>query len=252
MNICVFDTETTNAKENPFCYNVGFVIFDTEQQQILEKADFVIEQIWHNIPLFKTAYYADKRPIYVSRMRGKTVKLEKWGYVCQYMRRCFKRFNVEYAFAYNSPFDARVFDFNCDYFKTLNPFDNIPIIDIMGYVHQKIAFTKDFQDFCEKHNLLTEAGNFSTTAETVTRFLRYDTDFQEEHTALADSEIELEILNYCCKIGCEYGKEYKRYNSIPRKILRTLTIDDKRNENIFNFDFEKITISRDKTKITLK
>ena len=52
MNICVFDTETTNAKENPFCYNVGFVIFDTEQQ-ILEKADFVMEQIWNNIPLLK-------------------------------------------------------------------------------------------------------------------------------------------------------------------------------------------------------
>ena len=53
-------------------------------------------------------------------------------------------------------------------------------------------------------------------------------------------------------MGCEYGKEYKRYNSIPRKIIRTLTINDKRNENIFNFDFEKITISRDRTKITLK
>ena len=61
MKICVFDTETTNL-EKPFCYNVGFLIYDTDEQKILEKKEFVIEQVWHNIPLFSTAYYADKRP----------------------------------------------------------------------------------------------------------------------------------------------------------------------------------------------
>ena len=250
MKICVFDTETTNL-EKPFCYNVGFLIYDTDEQKILEKKEFVIEQVWHNIPLFSTAYYADKRPIYVNRMRARKITLEKWGYVCQYMRRAFKNYNVEYAYAYNSAFDEKVFNFNCDYFKTLNPFDNIPIIDIMGNVHNKIAFTKDFQKFCNTYQLYTDSGNYSTTAETLTKYIENNIDFVEEHTALADAEIELEILKTCISMGCEYGKEYKRYASIKRKVKKYLVIDEKEKNRQTTFEYESIRINKDKTKIIL-
>ena len=32
---------------------------DTETRETLVRRDFVVEQIWHNIPLFSTAYYAE-------------------------------------------------------------------------------------------------------------------------------------------------------------------------------------------------
>ena len=70
MNIVVFDTETIGLNK-PWVYNIGYVIYDTETGEILVAKDFVVEQIWHIEPLFETAYYADKRPLYVSRMRGK-------------------------------------------------------------------------------------------------------------------------------------------------------------------------------------
>ena len=70
MNIVVFDTENIGLNK-PWAYNIGYVIYDTETGEILEEKDFVVEQIWHNVPLFETAYYADKRPLYVRRMRGK-------------------------------------------------------------------------------------------------------------------------------------------------------------------------------------
>ena len=54
MKICVFDTETTSL-EKPYCYNVGYLILDTESRACLVKREFVIEQIWHNLPLFNTA-----------------------------------------------------------------------------------------------------------------------------------------------------------------------------------------------------
>jgi lysophospholipid acyltransferase (LPLAT)-like uncharacterized protein len=78
-NVIVFDTETTSCEEKCFCYNVGWLVLNTESGEILAKHDKVVEQIWHNQPLFATAYYAEKRPLYVSAMRGKRAELDKWG-----------------------------------------------------------------------------------------------------------------------------------------------------------------------------
>ena len=75
-NFMVFDTETTSL-EKPFCYNIGYVI--ANENEILVKKSFVVEQIWHNLPLFNTAYYAEKRPLYVSAMKARKTVLDKFG-----------------------------------------------------------------------------------------------------------------------------------------------------------------------------
>ena len=245
MNIVIFDTETTSI-EKPFVYNIGYVILDTDLLAITHRADWVVEQIWHNRELFTTAYYADKREGYVSAMRGKTVRMEKLGYITQTMCRLFKELDVQMAFAFNSPFDDGVFNFNCEWFKVKNPFDNIPIYDIRGFVHKYIAFTPQYQQFCEENGYYTEKGNYSTTAEVVYRFLTHNTDFIEEHTALADSEIECDILKYCVeKCGADWGGEYKVYRSIPRKVAKVLTIKDTAGEK-HQFPYNGITQYKEK------
>lgn len=253
MKIVVFDTETIDT-EHPYCYNVGFVVFDTDEFKVLTKREYVIEQVWHNPMLFSTAYYADKRPIYVSRMKGRKIKMSKWGYVCREMKTIFDTLGVEIAFAYNSSFDERVFNFNCDFFHTINPFDNIPIKDIIPFVHNKIGFTNAFKNFCEKYELFTESGNYSANAENVYRFISNNTEFIEEHTALADSEIELEILLECIKRGCEFEGEYKKYRSIPRKIDRVLRVEQHFEDGFVttDFNYKTIKINKEKTKIILK
>jgi hypothetical protein len=249
MNIVVFDTETINT-EKPFCYNIGYVIYDTENKVVKEKKDFVVEQVWHNDMLYTTAYFSNKREIYVARMRARKTIMNKFGYICQEMVRDFDFYNVKSAYAYNSPFDVRVFSYNCEWFKCNNPFDNIEIYDIRGYVHKKLAFLKEYQDFCEENKLFTENGHFSTTAETVFRFIKQDMDFVEEHTALADSLIELEILNACVDLGCEYDKKYKTYQSIKRNIDRELEINLDGCPHIFKYRSRRN--STDGNKIILK
>jgi hypothetical protein len=97
----------------------------------------------------------------------------------------------------------------------------------MNYVHTFIAFRKEYQDFCDQHEFYTESGNYSTSAETLFRYIANKVDFVEEHTALADSLIEFEILRTCIvEYGAEINGNYKRYSSIPRKIPKELKVID--------------------------
>lgn len=225
MNICVFDTETTSL-EKPFCYNIGYLIADSESGETLVKREFVVEQVWHNTMAFASAYYAEKRPIYVKAMRSRTITMDKFGYITQTMARDFKAFNVERAFAYNSSFDEKVFNFNCDWFKCINPFDTIPISDIRGFVHHFMMDEKFFK-WAEKHETFTESGNYSTTAETITQYIRNNPDFSESHTALSDTLIETEILFHCLEKGADINGDYTARRSIPRKVKKIFTIDTK-------------------------
>lgn len=251
MNICVFDTETTDLKK-PFCYNVGYVIYDLDNRTILVKKDYVTEQIWHNLPLFNTAYYANKRLLYISAMKGRRAKMEKWGNVCQAMARDFKKFDVQYCFAYNSPFDEKVFNFNCEWYRNINPFDNLPIFDIRGYAFNSFLNTKEYKQYCESQQLFTENGSYSTTAESVTKFIRQDPYFIEEHTALSDSLIELDILLYCLNYNIKIDGNYKAKKKLERQLTKTLTINYKKLKKEYSFKYTKIRINKDKTKIVLE
>lgn len=245
----VFDTETTSL-EKPFSYNIGYVIANIETRQVLIKRDFVAEQVWHNLALFQSAYYVDKRPLYISRMKAKQVKMLKFGYITQQMIKDIEDFEITQAYAYNSPFDEKVFDYNCEWFKCINPFDNVAIYDIRAYVHKFVAFTKDFQEFCEKMQAFTESGNYSTTAETLFRYFSGNVDFNEEHTALADSEIEKDILFACIDKGAEFGKEYKVYRSIPRNVEREFKVVMDGKETVYKYVSRRD--ATDKSKVTLK
>ncbi len=249
MNIVIFDTETTSINK-PFCYNIGYVIWDTSSKQALLKRDYVVEQVWHNPMLFTTAYYADKRPQYVDAMRARTTKMEKFGYVCQQMIRDFKRFEVAGAYAYNSPFDDKVFQFNCDWFKCNNPFDNIPIFDIRGYVHNFLV-NENYYKFCENNQLFTESGNYSSTAEAVYRYITNDQDFTEAHTALADAEIETSILQETLGKGAELGINYKVLRSLPRNTETVFSVV-KNGEKVFSTTASTIIYKKSNNTVILK
>lgn len=249
MNIVVFDTETISL-EKPFCYNIGYTIVNKESREHLVKRDYVVEQIWHNPMLFITAYYADKRDIYVKAMRSRKTIMAKYGYICQAMIRDFIKYEVVGAYAFNSPFDDKVFAYNSDWFKCNNPFDNLPIFDIRGYVHH-FMIDDNFKAFCEEHGYFTDSGNYSTTAEVMYRYLTGNTEFIEDHTALSDSEIEAEILLECFKRGAEINTAYDVKRSIKREVEKFLTVNTRAGE-VYRFPYTSIRINKDKTDINLK
>lgn len=248
-NIVVFDTETTSVGEKPFLYDIGYVIIDPNTQERLAERSFVCEQTWHNNPLFATAYYADKRPKYVDKMRKHLTIMDKYGYIMRQMIKDFKVFDVVAAYAYNSPFDDKVITFNCDWYHCRNPFDNVPIFDIRGLANSVITDTEPYKVFCEEHERFTDSGNYSATAETVYQFITNDPDFVEEHMGYEDSTIEAEILCFCLNAGCELMKDYPVKKILPRQIAKPLTIKvDKK--VIFNGTYVRKTVRNDVINIT--
>ena len=249
MRVCVFDTETISV-DKPFCYNIGYVIVDTSNGQVLTSNDFVVEQVWSNTMLFNTAYYAEKKPLYVKRMRARLTKMDKFGYICQRMIRDFRAYEVESAYAYNSAFDERVFAFNCDWFKTSNPFDNVPVFDIRGYAHEFLC-DRSFCEWAERHNEFTESGNYSTTAETLGRYITSNPELIEEHTALSDSLLEMQILFAACAVGAQIGNNYKAKRSLVRETSKQFTVK-RDGQCVFSATCATIRYNKTKNEVVLR
>ena len=248
MNICIFDTETISL-DKPFCYNIGYVIVNTDNWENLLARSYIVEQIWHNIPLFETAYYANKKNFYVSEMKAKRTIMDKFGYICSQIRRDFKQYNIEMAFAFNSSFDERVFEFNCDWFKCINPFENIEVKDIRAFAHHFIV-NKNYLEFCDEMGYYTETGNYSTTAENLYRYINDIPEFEESHTALDDSLIESAILFECVERGANLTDNYTAFRSIKREVEKELHIRTAEQTDYY-FNYTTIRINKDKTEITL-
>ena len=215
MAYLVFDTETV-ALDRPFCYDVGYKIIKADQE--IARKHFIVEQVWHNLPLFESAYYKEKRPLYIQLMRQHRAIMDKWGYIMQTMRRDIIQYNVTAAYAYNSDFDDKVFTFNCDWFKCINPLENVPIFDIWGYASAYITTTEQYQTFCEEHSFFTEHDNYKTSAEIVYRYITRELDFDEAHMGAYDVDIETIILQQCFTLGAQHETEYKVEKILPRKI----------------------------------
>lgn len=215
MFALVLDTETTSL-DKPFCYDCSWVIMDMDTGTIIDFSNNVIEQVWHNLPLFESAYYKEKRPKYVEMMRKHQAKMDKFGFVMSKLSRDIKKYNITDVYAYNSDFDTKVIDFNCDWYKCNNPLETVAIHDIWGYASQFITCTKDYQNFCERYNRFTDTGNYKGSAEVVYQYMQCDPEFIEEHMGLFDSEIEAHILWDCVQLGAELAHDYKVNKVLPR------------------------------------
>lgn len=216
MSRIVLDNETAGSLSKPFAYDVSYQVIDDNGMDIAEK-HFVVEQTWHNLPLFESAYYKEKRPKYIALMRARKAEMKKYGHIMQELKRDIKKYNVTAVYAYNSDFDDNVISFNCDWYKCENPLDTVPVYDIMGYAGQFITNTPEYKAFCEQYKLFTDTGNYSQTAESVYRYITNKVDFEEAHIGIMDCHIEADILRECFHRGAIPETEYPKIRILERK-----------------------------------
>lgn len=189
--IIVLDTETLGIK-NRQVYEIGYVVA-TADGKVLRERDYMIKQTYENVALFSTAYYANKRSIYEQKLADGLVKSVYWGYAMKVLASDIARYSVSELYAYNSAFDISAIELTHKRLgaKTRPTADGI--IDIMDFIGS-ITDTEDYVNFCVAHGYMTKANKPQTKAETLFRYITNNNDFVEDHMALEDSRIELDIL----------------------------------------------------------
>lgn len=219
----VLDTETTGL-DKPFCYDVSWVIMDKDTGTIVDFKSCVVEQVWHNLPLFESAYYKEKRTKYIDMMRRHEAVMDKWGYIMRKLKNDIVKYEIKDVYAYNCDFDDKVLAYNCDWFKCNNPLESVPIYDIWGYASEFITNGSDYQKFCEDNKRFTDSGNYKGSAEVVYQFMTNNPDFIEEHMGLFDSEIESAILWECIQRGADWASPYKAVRVLTRPVLHPFVV----------------------------
>lgn len=247
---CVVDTETATlpyadeiaqgdlerkkkiAIAKPLVYDIGWTICD-RAGIIHERKQFLIAETFSVPAVFNTAYYAEKRPIYLEMLKKGETTIKPWNEVMEIFMADLEK--VDSVGAFNSMFDFKKaipftelyvnMLYSPDYFKweeiqrnscrriafekpsnDKNPdFDPdhflfrgrlYDLFDLWGLATTHLLNNVTYKNNCLKHGMLTNSGiYFKTSAETSYRYLCDKYDFIESHTALDDAEIESYILH---------------------------------------------------------
>ena len=211
----------------PLIYDLGWQVVD-RTGRVYAKKNYLISEIFSVPSVFDTAYYKDKRPIYLEKLDKGEILLTDWRTAVRELVEDMDA--VEGVGAYNAMFDFKKaipftelyinelyspdfhkwLDFQnsrCDGIAQggLKPPANsefdpeifrfrgkaYPLFDLWGLSCKHILNTNEYKNACLENGWATASGKyFSTTAENAFRFFTGQNEFDEAHTALDDAEIE--------------------------------------------------------------
>jgi DNA polymerase III epsilon subunit-like protein len=222
MSYAVLDTETVlqpGARqvrgEHSLVYDLSYIIYDNRTNEPLVRRSSVICEVFCNTSLMASAFYGQKRDsFYKPAMRaGKIAHLHFADVRAQFIHDC-EQFGVREVYAYNIKFDLAALKNTCEIISNniqaefFSP--NLKFVDIWDYAGAKITSTKKYVKWCVDNCYFSNScKNPSTSAETVARYLDIlAPDECEQHTALADCELEHAILLACKKRHSKKPKTY--------------------------------------------
>lgn len=225
------------AIAKPLVYDIGWVISD-RKGEIIKKVNYLVQETFFVPNVFNTAYYCDKRPIYMELLAAGEIIPANWEEIIQALildlEKCdlTTAYNACFDFKKAIPFTERYIKhlYSADYNeweasqrkkckKIIEGVDNnrnpsylepyfelrgkkYPIADLWGVTCDRLINIDKYRNYCLQNNLLTTSATyFKTSAETSFQYLMKNYDFTEDHTALSDAMIEMEILTKALKKG---------------------------------------------------
>lgn len=211
-------------------YDIGWQVV-TRSGDVLARRQFLVAEIFSVPSVFNTAYYKDKRPIYLDMIASGETTIKPWNEVMEiFVSDCN---SVDYVGAYNAAFDCRAINFTDLYIKKLyspnyyeweevqkraclslingrdtwskdekkdNSFfyfrgEKYKVFDLWGMSCDSLINTVRYKNMCLDHEMVSPSGlYFKSSAESSYRYMKEQYDFDEAHTALDDATIESQLL----------------------------------------------------------
>lgn len=152
------------------------------------------------------------------------IKQKVWPKIMRELQRYVNEYNVTFLVAYSIEVDIRTMYNTCKHYNTKTSFfetNNFEYIDLRKLAENHIA-TNNFTKYCMlKKKRLTKNGNCLCSAENIYRYISNDSFYTQEHTALADCEIELIIYKKCKQKKKKYPENAFRNRNI-KKVFRRI------------------------------
>lgn len=242
------------AIAKPLVYDIGWVIID-RQGEIVKKENFLVQETFFVPNVFNTAYYCEKRPIYLDLLQKREIEAACWNDIVERLMEDLE--TVDITTAYNATFDFKKaipfteryighlysVDYNiwekgqrkqCEQIvrlgkdsatnkEFLEPWFDLrgkryPLADLWAIACDRLININKYRNFCLENGYLTASAQyFKSSAETSFQYLLNQHDFTEDHTALSDSLIEAQIL---CK-ALKKGKVVPYLKAFPFRELGT-------------------------------
>ena len=243
------------AIAKPLVYDIGWCITD-RTGNIIKQENYLVQETFFVPNVFNTAYYKEKRPIYIELLAQKKIKTATWNDIIINLLSDLEMCDM--VTAYNACFDfKKAIPFTERYIKHLYSMDyarweqdqrnrckeilmgtdnskneeylepyfelrgkKFPIADLWGIACKRLITIDKYRNYCLDNKLVTASViYFKTSAETTFQYLMNKHDFIEDHTALSDALIESEILTKALK----RGKVEPEITAFPFRELGTTT-----------------------------
>ena len=207
---CTLDTETFGGASNPKgIYHLAGIIHD-RNGNILASFNYLIAEYYEEIE--KDEYAKKNFYKYLDMIEeGVITSIASEAEAVKMVNALCDFYNVKYMMAYNSAFD---------FVKTecRNLIEDREFIDIYLMTLQTITHIKKYAKFCRENNLVSRSGkSVATSAESVYAYLTNNANYSEEHTALEDSKIEMQIFLACLATHKKYTKNIHQYDCKENK-----------------------------------
>lgn len=203
---CTLDTETVGGATNPTgTYNIACSIHDREGN-IFATTNLLAMEHFDEI---RNDDYAKKNfPLYIERLeKGEITAVATEEEALSIILNLCRFYGVKYVMAYNTGFDLE--KTICKELK-----EEFEFIDLYLMALQTVCHLKSYATFCRMNGFKSRTGkSCATSAESVYAFISNNPNYEEEHTALSDALIEMEIFVKCLKMHKKFSKNIHQWDA---------------------------------------
>lgn len=243
------------AIARPLVYDIGWTLM-YRNGTIFDKKHFLVAETFSVPAVFNTAYYKEKRPIYLDMMKRGEITVLPWETIMEdfvadlsiadYVGAFNSMFDFKKAIPFTELYISKLYspdyyewekmqyglcekiaenvkpkknsDFDPEHFTFRN--NHYEMFDIWGMACETLINKVKFKQECLENRMLTNSGDFfKTSAEATYRYLVDKYDFDEAHTALEDAEIESFILSkILAKKAVSVGIDYFPFRKLGRTV----------------------------------